>query len=252
MVSERSKPHYGFYSLPIIGLMVLFCLVVGGLVTLWLSNILGLVVIAFGAYVAVSYGLSILVLGQDRSSELPGILRLRGDEQVLDVGCGLGSTSVAVAKRLKDGRVTGVDLWNQMEIPGNSARRAAQNAAIEGVADRVTFCPEAINVLDLPFPDASFDLVTAASVLNNLSGDEHKARALAEIARVLRPGGRFLLLEPLRDLPSFLLFTPLGFWQLSHKEKWEELLRDAGFVQPRFEQRGMVGCFLLETPHSIR
>lgn len=248
MVSEHSKPHYGFYSLPVIGLVVLFFVVGGGLIALWLSRGVGLVVASFGLYVAISYGISLLALGQDESPELPDILRLQGDEQALDVGCGLGPTTVAVAKHLASGRVTGVDLWSQMEVPGNSARRAAQNATIEGVGDRVTFRPEPINALDLPFPDASFDLVTASSVLNNLSGDDQKMQTLTEIRRVLRPGGRFLLIEPLRNLGSFLLFTPLGFWQISSQEKWEERLHSAGLVGLRYAQRGMLGCFLVEKP----
>src|SRR5579871_1972349 len=64
-------------------------------------------------------------------------LALKGDEKVLDVGCGRGLLAVGAAKRLKTGKVTGVDVWNPEVLSGNSAEAARENAKTEGVADRV-------------------------------------------------------------------------------------------------------------------
>src|SRR5438552_12169027 len=47
-------------------------------------------------------------------------LKLRGDEAVLDMGCGRGAVLIAVARRLTTGRVTGVDIWNAMDQSGNA------------------------------------------------------------------------------------------------------------------------------------
>ncbi|MBV8789579.1 MAG: SAM-dependent methyltransferase, partial [Mycobacterium sp.] len=63
-------------------------------------------------------------------------LRLRGDETVLDLGCGRGAVLLATAKRLPRGRAIGVDLW-QADQTDNSQHATLQNAALENVADRI-------------------------------------------------------------------------------------------------------------------
>lgn len=135
---------------------------------------------------------------EGEEGKLEALLELKGNGEALDVGCGLGRMTIAVAKHLDRGRVVGIDIWDRMEIPGNSPERAYANAEIEGVRERVEF--KTGNVLSIPFPDDSFDVVTSSGVMNNLHGDAERLKAFEEIFRVLRPGGRFLLLEPLRDL----------------------------------------------------
>src|SRR5262245_46790380 len=61
----------------------------------------------------------------------------RGDEQVLDVGCGRGLLLLGAAKRLRTGRAVGVDLWQKQDLSGNRPEAAQANARAEGVADRV-------------------------------------------------------------------------------------------------------------------
>src|SRR5262245_18890978 len=63
-------------------------------------------------------------------------LHLRGDERVLDVGCGRGAVLTAVASRLtSSGRALGVDVWNAMDQLGNAQDVTLRNAALEGVSD---------------------------------------------------------------------------------------------------------------------
>src|ERR1700676_73566 len=64
-------------------------------------------------------------------------LALRGDERVLDVGCGRGLLAIGAAKRLKNGKVTCIDVWNPFVLSGNSPEAAKTNAKLEGVADKV-------------------------------------------------------------------------------------------------------------------
>src|SRR5579872_1888585 len=61
----------------------------------------------------------------------------RGDEQVLDVGCGRGLMLIGAAKRLKSGRATGMDIWRQEDLKNNTPEAALANAKEEGVANRV-------------------------------------------------------------------------------------------------------------------
>lgn len=240
----KEKPHYGYYALTIFAVMAAVIIIVGTVILL-VSKIVGAIILAFGFYIILSYIVSIYTFNQSESFDISDILELAGNENALDVGCGLGKITVGVAKHVPEGNVTGIDIWDTTEIPGNSPEAAYRNAEIEGVLDRVEFSSG--NVLNLEFDENSFDLVTSSSVLNNLSGDEKKLKALKEIYRVLKPGGTFFLLEPLRDLRGLFTFTPLAVWRLLPKDKWIELLEKAGFANLAYQYKGL-GYFIVEKP----
>lgn len=120
-------------------------------------------------------------------------LSLRGDEKVLDVGCGRGLLAIGAAKRLKTGKVTGIDVWNPQDLSGNSAEAAKENAKAEGVADRVRF--ESGDARKLVYPDNLFDAVVSVNALHTLDDDHERERALREMLRVLKPGGRVMIFD---------------------------------------------------------
>lgn len=108
-------------------------------------------------------------------------LDLASVHDALDVGCGAGHWTRTIARLLApDAQITGVDReaafleYARADAPAHWSWRQAEAHT-------------------LPFPDASFDLVTCQTVLIHLSDP---GRALAEWVRVLRPGGRLLLAEP--------------------------------------------------------
>ena len=70
-------------------------------------------------------------------AELLDRLRLRGDERILDLGCGRGAVLLMAAQHLTTGRAVGVDLWRTVDQSGNSAEATQRNAIAEEVADRV-------------------------------------------------------------------------------------------------------------------
>lgn len=121
-------------------------------------------------------------------------LRLRGDEQVLDLGCGRGAVLLMAAELLPSGRAVGIDLW-LADQTGNSLAAAQRNADREGVADRVEL--RTGDLRRLPFPDNSFDLVVSNLAVHNIPAAAGRLSAIDEAARVLRPGGRFVIADPL-------------------------------------------------------
>lgn len=127
-------------------------------------------------------------------AEILDDLDLRGDERILDVGCGRGAVLMLAAHRLPGGRATGADIWSRRDQSGNSRRATEANAAAEGVTDRVDLAYA--DARDLPFPDASFDVVVSNLVIHNISDDEGRRQALLEAIRVLRPGGRLRIVDP--------------------------------------------------------
>lgn len=120
-------------------------------------------------------------------------IRWSGDEKVLDAGCGRGLLAVGAAKRLKKGRVTGVDIWNPNSLSGNKAEAAMANAKEESVADRVKF--ETGDVRQLTYGDNSFDVVLSASTLHELHDAQEREEALREMWRVLKPGGSIAIFD---------------------------------------------------------
>ncbi len=116
--------------------------------------------------------------------------------QALDLGCGPGQLSLLLARIAPGLQVTGVDLSAEMVALGRENARAA------GMQSRVGF--EQGDAARLPFLDNSQDLVVSTFSLHHWG---NPARVLDEIARVLRPGGRFLVFDLRRDLglPGWLL-----------------------------------------------
>ena len=120
-------------------------------------------------------------------------LALRGDEKILDIGCGRGVMAIGAAKRLKTGKVTAIDTWNPADLSGNSAEAAKENAKAEGVADRVRFEPG--DPCKLVYPANQFDVVVSMTALHRLADDHEREQALREMLRVLKPGGRLLIFD---------------------------------------------------------
>jgi len=105
--------------------------------------------------------------------------------RLLDLGCGTGSLTLAAARRLDgDGAIEGIDLSEKQ------LRRARTKTAAFPVS--VTFRQGSVR--ELPYQDDQFDGVFASQVFHALP-DEVRADAIAEAARVLRPGGFFALVE---------------------------------------------------------
>jgi ubiquinone/menaquinone biosynthesis C-methylase UbiE len=127
------------------------------------------------------------------AGKLIDTLALKGDEKVLDVGCGHGLMLITAARRLTTGQATGVDIWQKEDQAGNSREATLANVRLEGVADRVALKDG--DARQLPFDDASFDAVTSSWALHNIYDKEGRAQAIREIARVLKPGGRVALVD---------------------------------------------------------
>jgi arsenite methyltransferase len=126
-------------------------------------------------------------------AELLDTLNLRGDERVLDMGCGRGAVLLMAAQHLTTGRAVGVDLWRSVDQSGNSPEATQRNAVAEGVADRVEL--HTGNMTALPFEDNSFDVVVSSLAIHNISGRAGREKAIDEAVRVLRPGGRLMIAD---------------------------------------------------------
>ena len=126
-------------------------------------------------------------------AELLDRLELKGDERLLDIGCGRGAVLLMAAQRLPRGRAVGVDIWSTTDQSGNAEQVTRQNAALEGVAERVEL--HTADMRQLPFADGSFDVVVSSLAIHNVPGAGERARALREAARVLKKGGKLAIAD---------------------------------------------------------
>lgn len=120
-------------------------------------------------------------------------LALRGDEHILDLGCGRGAVLLMAARYVPRGRAVGIDIWSTRDQSGNAMAVTEQNAAIEGVADRVEL--HTADMRQLPFDADSFDLIVSSVAIHNIGTEAGRDRAIDEAWRVLRPGGRLLIAD---------------------------------------------------------
>ena len=139
----------------------------------------------------------------------------RGDERVLDVGCGRGLMLIGAAKRLKSGKSVGIDIWQAKDQSANGPQGALENARLEGVSDRVEI--ETGDARSLPFADASFDVVTSHWVVHNLDSMADRDLALSEMVRVLRFGGKLILAD------------------IEHRDAYMATLQQLGLLDCRIE-----------------
>jgi arsenite methyltransferase len=145
--------------------------------------------LGMGSYMIYSSKVSKL---REREQQLD-LISWRGDETVLDVGCGLGLVLLGAAKRLTTGTAAGIDIWQTEDLSGNHPDAALENARREGVADRVTI--STADMRQIPFPDGHFDVIVSKEAIHNLYQANERAAAVREIARVLKPGGACILAD---------------------------------------------------------
>ena len=129
----------------------------------------------------------LLSLGIDKSWRRRAVAEVMKDAptRILDVACGTGDLAVSLAvKAPKGAKVTGVDISEKM------LSKVGAKAAKAGVAFNVK--TEVADGENLPYADGAFDALTCAFGIRNF---EHRDKGLAEFLRVLRPGGKAVILE---------------------------------------------------------
>jgi len=168
---------------------------------------------------------------------------LRPDMEVLEFGCGTGTTALIHAPFVK--HITGVDISrNMLDI----ARAKAESGAVENVTFRQA------NIDDLEAPDASYDVVMGHSILHLL---EDKEEVIAKVWRMLKPGGVFVsstvclkgqipLVRAILPVGHFLGLLPMV--KFFTADELESCLTEAGFqIDHRWQPEKSKAVFIVAT-----
>ncbi|MEW6406061.1 MAG: methyltransferase domain-containing protein [Chloroflexota bacterium] len=150
---------------------------------------------------------------------------LKPGESILDVGCGTGGVTIPAKKRVgASGKAAGIDPSPEMIAV---ARTKASRARLE-----IDF---RVGVIEsLPFSDNSFNAVTSSLMMHHLPRDL-QVRGLAEVYRVLKPGGRVLIVDMMREKKS--LSGPWSIFAALHRglewgiEDLLDILSGVGFTK---------------------
>ncbi|MBE3008095.1 methyltransferase domain-containing protein [Microbispora sp. NEAU-D428] len=165
-------------------------------------------------------------------TRVAALAKPRAGDRILDVGCGTGYLSRIIAPVVTpSGHVTGIDPSSAMV---EYARRRAPGNCTYVIGEGQS----------LPFPDGSFDAVVSSLAVHHIPGDA-RPRALHEMFRVLRPGGRLVIAEfrppanPLAARVAAMLTGPA--MQHDPRDLLGSLVPDAGF---RVEAEGDLPALL--------
>ena len=213
-----SGPEYGnwvstrFVVVPAIAAAVLVVLAVGlhvvgphGVVLHWLDGVAlaaAVLVALVAAYFA--YARHLLAVGNGAvQARVQGLvldhLPWDGQGEALDIGCGNGPLTVALAGRFPQAVVTGVDFWGESWEYSQSV--CETNAACEGVAERVSFVKA--SAAALPFVDGGFAAVVSNLCFHEVRDARDKREVLREALRVLEPGGAFAFQDLFRSKGAY-------------------------------------------------
>jgi len=186
--------------------------------------------------------------GRRSTDQLLAWAEIQPHERVLDIGCGVGTTAVRIA------RETGADVV-AADISALMRERAERNVAASGLPN-VTVSDA--DILALPYPDASFDCVLAEAVTMFVD----RRRAAAELVRVCRPGGRVLATEffwrrpPTQEARDIFLGQVCPGLRFDSEQEWVDIYRGAGLEQIRtdtgpFEMMTAKGMVTDEGMHAL-
>lgn len=158
---------------------------------------------------------------------------LRPGEDALDIGCGPGKLVRALGRRAGEaGTATGAD--PSAEAVAHNQRRDPRHRYVRSAAQ------------ELDFPDAAFDVVTCTFVMHHIP-EKYRAAALAQMWRVLRPGGRLLLADahPSPTVRTAFAMSdrvrrrePADRFAVADIRRYSPALREIGFDEPEFVSRG--------------
>lgn len=170
---------------------------------------------------------NVIIRNSDRTSQitLPMVdILANGGDKILDAGCGAGRTTIAIGKALPNAKITAFDKFNADYIDEGGINLLKRNLKLAGIESKVMI--ETGDILKTPFDNNQFDAIVSSFMIDHLRTG--KKQALQESFRILKPGGRFLLIILVRGYTAFGVANFMSLFITSRKT-WRTWIEQAGF-----------------------
>jgi SAM-dependent methyltransferase len=166
-----------------------------------------------------------------------------GKNNVIDVGCGAGRTTISLSKTSSDINIVAFDRFDANYIDDGGKTLLRRNLDLAGISSRVKI--EQGDITSMPFAENTFDAAVSSYMFDHLG--ENKLPGLKEMWRLLKPGGRFLLIIVVRGYASFALANILSL-AFATRSDWKKLFRAGGFDLVDEGTINFGAYFLIEKP----
>lgn len=210
----------------------------------------GLLLVSFAAVLILGYGWGVVIWTIYQRYDNPELQPadtlfnlgyLEPDDRIVHIELGERMQALRIARHLTTGHITVVDIYSPQMMPDRALAAMRRSAPPARPDPRLSWQVGDVDLL--PLPDASVFAVTVIDTLNHFWQDGDRQKLLAEIYRVLRPGGRLLLAEETRTRSTWLLHG-WGTPALLTVNDWRATLAEIGLtVTAEQELQGLMICF---------
>ena len=198
--------------------------------------------VAFTLWALAGFVVMRFVIRMNEISNLPTVSFLpAGEGTVLDIGCGTGRISIAMARARPAVKVTGLDNFSADYIHDHGDSNTERNFRLAGISERAAV--QSGDMREMPFEDGSFDAAASCAAIDHLEPADIP-KTLSEVNRVLRPSGQFLLMVLVPNIWTLLAFGPLMHHGIGNRRYWRQTLADTGFTLDDEGTSGGIAWFL--------
>ncbi len=166
-----------------------------------------------------------------------------GKGKVLDAGCGAGRTTISLSKTTSNINIVAFDRFDAGYIDDGGKGLLKHNLELAGISSKVKI--EQGDITAIPFESNTFDAAASSYMFDHLG--ENKLPALLEMYRILKPGGRFLLIVIVRGYSSFAISNVLSL-AFATRGNWKKLFEKSGFNLIDEGDHNFGAYFLIEKP----
>lgn len=187
LFNNKNKIYYGIdapdylisYSiLSIIGIGLGFGFQFG-ISKIWNSSVGISIIISISYCFGISFGVTVIMMLMSTlffkyatRKKLIIILKLNGNENIIDIGCGRGFLTIGIAEKLTTGKCYGIDIFDSWGQTSNNIENTKRNSELANVSDKVEI--KYGNVCEIPYPNNMFDIVVSSFVLHRVNGKMSK------------------------------------------------------------------------------
>ena len=237
----KLNTHYGYpissIFFQICGMIFFLLLIILSIISnsYLLTAVIILIIIIFWYVSIYQFKKRFLQLRKEILDQMIKHAQLRGNEQILDLGTGAGYIAIGFSKMLPEGRIVGVDKYDQrtrifgtnffeelkINFFKNKLNRAKRNASIEHQLNHILFVKSDLQK-QFPFSSQSFNLILSSQFLYCISSKQLH-QVLVEVDRVLKPSGQLIFFESKKFIQWNILHVKRFFEKIGYETQIHSL-----------------------------